>query len=165
MSEKCLFVWKLGLLFPSSCNVSNISFEDFDWFLGVVLPGSKIIGFVFTTSPSSMAVDFFVGDMTHIHTLSLQSDRVWFGESNFRFSPGTGAAEASDSGSDDDESSEEEERKAPNELIMEFLQCVMDNDMENGLKLCKMSESVYVEYIFHAFCCVCVNQMFYVSFF
>ena len=72
-----------------------------------------------------------------------RSERIWFVESNFRFSQGTGAAEASDSGSDDDDSSEEEERKAPNELIMEFLQCVMDNDMENGLKLCKMSESVY----------------------
>jgi len=40
----------------------------------------------------------------------------------------------------DDSSGEDEELKAPNELIMEFLQCVMTDDIENGLKLCKMSK-------------------------
>ena len=83
-------------------------------------------------------------EISHIFICCIRRAREFgYGESSLPFYPGTGAAEASDSGSDDDDSSEEEERKAPNELIMEFLQCVMDNDMENGLKLCKLSESVY----------------------
>jgi len=44
----------------------------------------------------------------------------------------------------DDSSSDEEERKAPTQLIMEFLQCLMDKDTENALKLCKMSESFFL---------------------
>lgn len=48
-----------------------------------------------------------------------------------------GAEESEESSDSSDE--EDEERKAPNELIMEFLQCVMANDIENSLKLCKMS--------------------------
>ncbi|KAK6180889.1 hypothetical protein SNE40_008856 [Patella caerulea] len=38
----------------------------------------------------------------------------------------------------DDEDEEEEERKAPNELFMEFLTCVMDKDYTTAQKLCKM---------------------------
>ena len=50
---------------------------------------------------------------------------------------GSKAASSSDS---DDSSDEEGKGKAPNQLIMEFLQCVMSNDLDNGLKLCKMSK-------------------------
>lgn len=61
--------------------------------------------------------------------------------SSFQPSGASNSKEDSESGSEE-ESSDEEERKAPNQLIMEFLQCVMDNDTENGLKLCKMSKSI-----------------------
>ncbi|XP_067934196.1 glutamate-rich protein 2-like isoform X2 [Watersipora subatra] len=50
---------------------------------------------------------------------------------------GNGKKTKSDSESESS-SDEEGERKAPNQLIMEFLDCVMSNDLENGLKLCKM---------------------------
>lgn len=55
---------------------------------------------------------------------------------------GAGAKTNGERVSSSDESSDEENetRKAPNQLIMEFLQCMMANDVENGLKLCKMSK-------------------------
>uniref|UniRef100_X2A1J8 Uncharacterized protein n=1 Tax=Capitella teleta TaxID=283909 RepID=X2A1J8_CAPTE len=37
-----------------------------------------------------------------------------------------------------EEEEEEEEENAPNELIMEFLTCVMQKDFVNAKKLCKM---------------------------
>lgn len=40
--------------------------------------------------------------------------------------------------SDSDSDSDSDTHKAPNELIMEFLECVMNQDMENALKLCRM---------------------------
>lgn len=49
---------------------------------------------------------------------------------------GDNSVSEGDSSSDDDS----EERQAPSELKMEFLQCVMTNDHENSLKLCKMSK-------------------------
>lgn len=44
-------------------------------------------------------------------------------------------------GEDDDEEeedSDEEERKAPNELLIEFVECLMKKDYKNAEKLCKM---------------------------
>ncbi|GFO20388.1 glutamate-rich protein 2 [Plakobranchus ocellatus] len=43
-----------------------------------------------------------------------------------------------DDDDDEDDSSEEEERKAPNELLIEFVECLMKKDYENAQKLCKM---------------------------
>ncbi|XP_064644182.1 glutamate-rich protein 2-like isoform X2 [Lineus longissimus] len=50
------------------------------------------------------------------------------------------AQEGSDGEDEEDESSseEEEEVKAPNELMMEFVACMMQQDYANALKLCKM---------------------------
>ncbi|KAK3745359.1 hypothetical protein RRG08_064683 [Elysia crispata] len=39
---------------------------------------------------------------------------------------------------DDEEDSDNEERKAPNELLMEFVECLMKKDYKNAEKLCKM---------------------------
>ncbi|KAK7497583.1 hypothetical protein BaRGS_00011223 [Batillaria attramentaria] len=47
-------------------------------------------------------------------------------------------AEDKSSSSDDDSDSEEEVRKAPNELFMEFLDCLMKKDYLNAEKLCRM---------------------------
>ncbi|XP_059179706.1 glutamate-rich protein 2-like isoform X2 [Physella acuta] len=38
----------------------------------------------------------------------------------------------------DEDKSEEQERKAPNELLMEFVDCLMRKDYKNSFKLCKM---------------------------
>lgn len=42
------------------------------------------------------------------------------------------------SSSDEEDSDEEEERKAPNQLLMEFLECIYAKDFPNAAKLCKM---------------------------
>ncbi|CAH1774036.1 unnamed protein product [Owenia fusiformis] len=49
----------------------------------------------------------------------------------------------SDSGADaedeeEEDTEDEEERKAPNELLMEFVGCLMQQDYENAEKLCRM---------------------------
>ncbi|KAK7480980.1 hypothetical protein BaRGS_00027795 [Batillaria attramentaria] len=48
------------------------------------------------------------------------------------------AEDKSSSSDDDDSDSEEEVRKAPNELFMEFLDCLMKKDYLNAEKLCRM---------------------------
>ncbi|XP_046553201.1 glutamic acid-rich protein-like [Haliotis rubra] len=53
---------------------------------------------------------------------------------------GSGAAAGRGESSDDSdtEDSEDEEEKAPNQLLMEFVTCLMEKDYPNAQKLCKM---------------------------
>ncbi|XP_067686642.1 uncharacterized protein [Haliotis asinina] len=52
---------------------------------------------------------------------------------------GSGAAGGKGESSDDSDSEEEDEdRKAPNQLLMEFVTCLMEKDYLNAQKLCKM---------------------------